>query len=103
MAKQYNVTLIPGDGIGPELVETVKSVLAGINIQIKWAEVAAGEEAMAKHGTPLPENVLASIRKNKVALKGPITTPIGTGFRSINVALRKELSLYSCLRPCKTY
>jgi isocitrate dehydrogenase (NAD+) len=102
MKKPYKVTLIPGDGIGPELSQTVKDVLAGIQIPIEWEEVDAGEDALKKHGTPLPEYVLESIRKNKVALKGPITTPIGTGFRSINVALRKELSLYACLRPCKS-
>src|SRR4051812_33663893 len=103
MTKEYNVTLIPGDGTGPELVETVKSVLAGIGIKVRWDIVDAGEDAMAKHGTPLPTSVLDSVRKNKIALKGPITTPIGTGFRSVNVALRKELGLYSCLRPCKSY
>lgn len=103
MAKPYKITLIPGDGIGPELSDTVKSVLAGINIPIEWEEVDAGEDALKKHGTPLPDSVLESIRKNKVALKGPITTPIGTGFRSINVALRKELNLYACLRPCKSF
>ncbi len=103
MTKAYNVTLIPGDGIGPELVETVKMVLAGTGVNIKWDTVLAGESAIAQFGTPLPDQVLASIKKNKVALKGPITTPIGTGFRSVNVALRTSLNLYACLRPCKTY
>lgn len=104
MAKnEYEITLIPGDGTGPELVNVVKSVVAGIGVNIRWDEVDAGEDALAKHGTPLPDFVLKSIQKNKVALKGPITTPIGTGFRSVNVALRKELGLYACLRPCKTY
>jgi isocitrate dehydrogenase (NAD+) len=103
MTKEHVVSLIPGDGTGPELVETVQSVLSGIGIKIKWDVVDAGEDAMKKHGTPLPPYVLDSIRKNKVALKGPITTPIGTGFRSVNVALRKELHLYSCLRPCKSF
>ncbi len=103
MANEHRVTLIPGDGTGPELVETVKAVLAGIGATIHWDEVVAGESAMATFGTPLPENVLESVRKNKVALKGPITTPIGTGFRSVNVALRKELSLFACLRPCKSF
>jgi isocitrate dehydrogenase (NAD+) len=84
------------------LSQAVKDVTAGIGINIRWDEVDAGEGALQKHGTPLPENVLESIRKNKVALKGPITTPIGTGFRSINVALRKELNLFACLRPCKS-
>lgn len=97
------MTLIPGDGTGPELVSTVKRVIEGIGVAIDWEEVQAGEAAMKTHGTPLPDNVLASVRKNKIALKGPITTPIGTGFRSVNVALRKELSLYACLRPCRSY
>lgn len=103
MAKEHKVTLIPGDGIGPELVETVKEVIAGIGVNIAWEVVEAGEDAMKKHGTPLPDSVLESVRRTKVALKGPITTPIGTGFRSINVALRKELDLFACLRPCKTF
>ncbi len=103
MSKEYTVTLIPGDGIGPELVAAVKDVVAATGVKIRWEEVEAGEGALAKYGTPLPDGVLESVRKNKVALKGPITTPIGTGFRSINVALRKELNLYACLRPCKSY
>jgi len=103
MSKRYNVTLIPGDGTGPELVSTVKDVLKGIGITINWEEVNAGEDVLTQTGTPLPETVLQSVRKNKIALKGPITTPIGTGFRSVNVALRKELDLYACLRPCKSY
>lgn len=103
MTKKYNVTLIPGDGTGPELVDTVKHVIANTGIAIQWDIVDAGEGALAQHGTPLPDFVLESIRKNKVALKGPITTPIGTGFRSVNVALRKELHLFACLRPCKSY
>jgi isocitrate dehydrogenase (NAD+) len=103
MSRDYRVTLIRGDGIGPELVETVKAVISGIGVKITWDEVDAGEDALKKYGTPLPDNVLESVRKNKIALKGPITTPIGTGFRSINVALRKELSLYACLRPCKSF
>lgn len=100
---EHKVTLIPGDGIGPELVSVVKDVIAGIGVKISWEEVDAGEDALKKHGTPLPDNVLESVRRNKVALKGPITTPIGTGFRSINVALRKELSLYACVRPCQSF
>lgn len=103
MSKTYTVTLIPGDGTGPELVQVVKDVLAGIGIQIDWDVVHCGEEAMEKYGTPLPDHVLESVRRTKIALKGPITTPIGTGFRSVNVALRKELNLYACLRPCKSY
>ncbi|MCB4755708.1 MAG: isocitrate/isopropylmalate dehydrogenase family protein [Elusimicrobia bacterium] len=103
MTNQHIVTLIPGDGTGPEIVKVVKDVLAGIGANIRWEEVDAGESAVAKHGTPLPEAVLQSIRKNKVALKGPLTTPVATGFRSVNVALRKELDLYACVRPCKSF
>ncbi|OVE77246.1 isocitrate dehydrogenase, partial [bacterium F11] len=103
MATKHNATLIRGDGTGPSLTDTVKDVFKGIGVDMNWEEVDAGEETMKKHGTPLPKNVLESIRRTKVALKGPITTPIGTGFRSVNVALRKELELYACLRPCKSY
>ena len=99
----HNVTLIPGDGTGPEISATVQRVLEATGVKIAWEVVEAGADIAEKTGTPLPENVLASIRKNKVALKGPLTTPIGTGFRSVNVALRKELDLYACLRPCKSY
>jgi isocitrate dehydrogenase (NAD+) len=81
----------------------VKKVVAATGVEIKWDEVQAGIDVMKTAGTPLPDNVLASCRRTKVALKGPITTPIGTGFRSVNVALRKELDLYACLRPCRTY
>lgn len=99
----YEVTLIPGDGTGPELCEVVKKVVAATGVQIKWDQVEAGVDIMKTAGTPLPDNVLASCRRTKVALKGPITTPIGTGFRSVNVALRKELDLYACVRPCRSY
>ena len=99
----YNVTLIRGDGTGPELVEATRRVLEATGVQFSWDVVEAGVDVMETAGTPLPPNVLESIRKNKVALKGPITTPIGTGFRSVNVALRKELDLYACIRPCKLY
>src|SRR5579864_908642 len=99
----HEVTLIPEDGTGPEICTVVKNVLAATGVQIKWEQVEAGVDIMKTAGTPLPENVLASCRRTKVALKGPITTPIGTGFRSVNVALRKELDLYACLRPCRTY
>ena len=99
----HQVTLIRGDGTGPELVEATRRVLEGTGVAFEWDVVEAGVDIMETAGTPLPENVLASIRKNKVALKGPITTPIGTGFRSVNVALRKELDLYACIRPCKSY
>ena len=97
------ITLIPGDGTGPEIMETVRRVVDATGAKIEWEVVEAGVDVMAKTGTPLPEDVLKSIRKNKVAIKGPITTPIGAGFRSVNVALRKELDLYACLRPCKSY
>ena len=99
----HHVTLIPGDGTGPEIMATVRQVVDATGVKINWDVVEAGTDIMAKLGTPLPANVLESIRKNKVAIKGPITTPIGTGFRSVNVAIRKELDLYACLRPCKSY
>jgi len=99
----YSVTLIPGDGIGPEVAEATRRVLEATGVAFHWDLAYAGAEVMDKYGTPLPDTVLESIRKNKVALKGPVTTPVGTGFRSVNVALRKELDLYACVRPCKTY
>ncbi|HHV72031.1 MAG TPA: isocitrate/isopropylmalate dehydrogenase family protein [Clostridia bacterium] len=99
----HKVTLIPGDGIGPEVAYAAKKVIDATGVKIDWDIVEAGEGAMKKYGTPLPQAVLDSIKKNKVALKGPITTPVGTGFRSVNVALRKELNLYANLRPCKIY
>ncbi len=99
----YNITLIPGDGTGPEIVEAARRCMEATGVKIKWETVDAGIDIMEKAGTPLPPAVLESIRKNKVALKGPITTPIGTGFRSVNVAIRKELDLYTCLRPCRSY
>lgn len=99
----HNVTLIPGDGTGPEITTVVQKILEATGVKIAWDVVEAGADVVEKYGTPLPDNVLASIRKNKVALKGPLTTPIGTGFRSVNVALRKELDLFACLRPCKSY
>lgn len=100
----HRVTLIPGDGTGPELTEAARRVLEATGVDIEWEVRQAGAEVMAEHGgNPLPEETLASIRETGVALKGPITTPVGTGFRSVNVALRHELGLYACLRPCKTY
>ena len=99
----YNVTLIPGDGVGPEITEATRRVLEATGVKFNWELAYAGAEVMAKYGTPLPDSVLESIRKNHVALKGPVTTPVGTGFRSVNVALRKSLDLYACVRPCKTY
>jgi len=99
----HQVTLIPGDGTGPELADVVKKVVAATGVAVHWDQVEAGVDIMEKVGTPLPDNVVASIRRTHVALKGPITTPIGTGFRSVNVALRKELDLYACVRPCRIY
>jgi len=99
----YNVTLIPGDGVGPEVTEAAKQVLEATGVTFDWEIAYAGAEAQEKSGAVLPDATLESIRKNKVALKGPVTTPVGSGFRSVNVALRKELDLYACLRPCKTY
>lgn len=99
----HTVTLIPGDGTGPEIVAATKRVVEATGANIQWEVHDAGVAVMEKYGTPLPDHVLDSIRKNKVALKGPITTPIGTGIRSVNVALRHALNLYACLRPCKTY
>jgi len=93
------VTLIPGDGIGPDLTDSVKEVIGALDVDIEWEIAEAGETVMDREGTPLPESVLDSIQRNKVALKGPLTTPVGTGFRSVNVALRKELDLYGNIRP----
>jgi isocitrate dehydrogenase (NAD+) len=93
------VTLIPGDGIGPDLTDAVKEVIVALDVDIEWEVAEAGETVMDREGTPLPESVLESIRRNKVAIKGPLTTPVGTGFRSVNVALRKELDLYANVRP----
>ncbi len=99
----YNITLIPGDGVGPEITGATRRVLEATGVEFDWELVYAGAEVIEKYGTPLPDYVLESIRKNRVALKGPVTTPVGTGFRSVNVAMRKALDLYACLRPCKTY
>ncbi len=98
----YTVTLIPGDGTGPELAQALETVVAATGVPIAWDRQDAGLDVMVRYGTPLPEQVLASVRRNRVAIKGPITTPVGTGFRSVNVALRKELDLYACLRPAKS-
>jgi len=103
MKLAYNITLIPGDGIGPEVIGAAKMVLDSSGVKINWEIVEAGEEVIQKFGTPLPNCVIDSIKKNKVALKGPITTPIGTGFRSANVALRQTLELYANIRPVKSY
>ncbi len=99
----HKITLIPGDGTGPELTEAGRRVIEATGVKIDWEVHNAGVDIMEQYGTPLPDAVLESIRRNKVALKGPITTPIGTGFRSVNVALRHALNLYACIRPCKSY
>ena len=99
----HRVTLIPGDGVGPELSEATRRVLEATGVGFDWDVQHAGADVMDEYGTPLPEPVLESIRRNGVAIKGPITTPVGGGFRSVNVALRKELDLFCCLRPCKSY
>jgi isocitrate dehydrogenase (NAD+) len=96
------VTLIPGDGIGPELAEATRRVLDASGVEFDWEVMDAGEAVMAKEGTPLPQAVLDSILRNKIALKGPITTPVGVGFRSVNVALRQTLGLYANLRPVRS-
>ncbi|UCH34054.1 MAG: isocitrate/isopropylmalate dehydrogenase family protein [Armatimonadota bacterium] len=99
----YRVTLIPGDGTGPELIEQARRAIEATGAQMEWEVVEAGADVMDKYGTPLPDQVLESIGRTGVALKGPVTTPIGTGFRSVNVALRQRLNLYACVRPCKYY
>ena len=99
----HKITMIPGDGIGPEISAAMRTVVDATGVDIEWDIQMAGADVMDEFGTPLPEPVLESIRTNKVAIKGPITTPVGKGFRSVNVALRKELDLYACLRPCRSY
>jgi isocitrate dehydrogenase (NAD+) len=99
----YDVVMIPGDGIGPELSEATRRVLDATGVDIRWEMVEAGAGAIETYGTPLPEPTLAAIRRAGVAIKGPVTTPVGKGFRSVNVALRRSLDLYACLRPCRSY
>lgn len=99
----YRVTLIPGDGIGPEVSKAMKKVVEATGVKIEWEEVNAGEGVIEKYKTPIPKYVIDSIKKNKVAIKGPITTPVGQGFRSVNVTLRQELDLYVNLRPIKSF
>jgi len=98
----YTVTLIPGDGIGPEVSQAMQHVVEATGVSITWEVQEAGEAVIQKYGTPLPDHVLESIRRNKVGIKGPITTPVGKGFRSVNVSLRKALDLYANLRPAKS-
>jgi len=100
---KHKVTFIPGDGIGPEVAEATRRVLEATGVKFQWDTVIIGSQAQDKFGTPLPDQALQSIKKNKVAIKGPVTTPIATGFRSVNVALRQALDLYACLRPYKVY
>lgn len=100
---KYKITLIPGDGIGPEIAEVAKNCIEATGLNVEWDYQYAGADVLVEKGTPLPDEVIESIKKNKVALKGPVTTPIASGFRSINVALRQKLDLYACVRPCKTY
>jgi isocitrate dehydrogenase (NAD+) len=100
---RHAVTLIPGDGVGPEICEASVRVIEATGVEFDWDVQQAGENVMERYGTPLPEHVLDSIRRTRVALKGPITTPVGTGFRSVNVALRQELELYACVRPIRAY
>jgi isocitrate dehydrogenase (NAD+) len=99
----YTVTFIRGDGTGPELAEATRRVLEATGVDFEWDWQDAGTDVFEREGTPLPDRVIESIKRNKVAIKAPITTPVGSGFRSVNVALRKELDLYCCLRPCKAY
>ncbi len=99
----YKVTLIPGDGTGPEIAEATRRVLDATGVDFDWEVKHAGIDEMARSGQVLPPDTLDSVRRNRVAIKGPITTPIGKGFRSVNVALRKELDLYACLRPCRLF
>ena len=100
---KHRVTFIPGDGVGPEVSEATRRVLEATGVAFEWETVVIGAEAQEKSGTPLPQAALDSIRKNGTAIKGPVTTPIASGFRSVNVALRQELDLYACLRPCKSF
>jgi len=100
--KKYTITLIPGDGIGPEVTSAARKVLAAAGVVVDWEIVEAGQQALEKHGTTLPDETLASIKKHKIALKGPLATPIGEGFRSVNVELRKSLDLYANVRPIRS-
>ncbi|RMG01095.1 MAG: isocitrate/isopropylmalate dehydrogenase family protein [Planctomycetota bacterium] len=99
----HEVTLITGDGVGPELAEAARRCIDATGVEINWDVQEAGVDVMERTGTPLPDSVMESIRRTRCALKAPITTPVGTGFRSINVHLRQALNLYACLRPCKYY
>src|SRR2546428_9142368 len=97
----HRITLIPGDGIGPEVASAVVRIIEASGVEIEWETHYAGAEALEKLGTTLPDDLLESIKENKVALKGPLTTPVGKGFKSVNVGLRKALDLYANLRPVR--
>ena len=99
----YTITLIPGDGIGPSISESTRRIIESTGVEVSWELEEAGIPAIEKYKDPLPQQVLDSIVRNRVALKGPLTTPVGTGFRSVNVALRKEFDLYINLRPAKSF
>jgi len=99
----HDVTFIPGDGTGPELAEATRRVLEATGVQLHWDRREAGIDEYEAHGNPFPDETLASLKRNGVGIKGPTTTPVGSGFRSVNVLLRKELDLYACIRPCKAY
>ncbi|MDP2167071.1 MAG: isocitrate/isopropylmalate dehydrogenase family protein [Thermodesulfovibrionales bacterium] len=99
----HTITFIPGDGVGPEISEATRRVLEATGVPFTWRVHEAGEDVYKKEGIPLPESVINSIRETKVAIKGPVTTPVGKGFRSVNVTLRQELDLYACLRPCRSF
>src|SRR3954465_7412006 len=99
----HEVTLIPGDGTGPELIDATRRVLEATGVEFEWDEHPAGEDVYEEEGTPFPERTLDSVQPTGGGIKGPTPTPVGSGFRSVNVLLRKELDLYACIRPCKAY
>ena len=99
----HTVTFIPGDGTGPELAEATRRVLQATGVEFDWDRREAGIDEYERSGNPFPDETLDSIRRTGVGIKGPTTTPVGSGFRSVNVLLRKELDLYACIRPCKAY
>lgn len=103
MIMAYDITLIPGDGIGPEVISATVDIIEAVGVDINWDKVEAGANTIETEGTPLPDYVINSIKKNKIALKGPLTTPIGQGFRSVNVSLRKKLDLFANIRPVKSF
>ena len=100
---KHTITLIPGDGVGPDVIQAARRCLEATGVEFEWEVINAGATALETEGNLLPDKLIQSIRKNGIALKGPTTTPVGTGFRSVNVALRKMLNLYACLRPCRSY